>query len=1028
VSDYASAARKMQRWLRGLLFGAGIGVVSAVVGATPVGLALEENVGLPWLFRLRGPIPPPPEVAVVALDERSAIELGVPERPREWPRSLHGRLIDTLVDRGADVIAFDLTFERAQPKEEDAAFARAMARSERVLLVESVERKCPQADDAAAASVCFEEVRRPVPLLAEAAWGLAPFPLPRTPSSSVNAFWAFLGSSEDRPTLPALAVQGRALRHDEAWRRVFYDASAGIIGRAGGIEEATRQMRSRAKAAGSTSPLLPTGEIGAVAPFAVSRQQPALREAIERLYAGPDSHFLNFYGPAGTIRHISYSRLIGSGSPSHAADADTGLEGVAVFVGSSELGKPVQADHFRTVYPRDDGVEMSGAEVAATAYANLLTSATLQPVGPMTALGVMAALGVILTACAYGLPLAAAAPSTVALALGYGIVAVALFARHVWLPFAIPLLLTLPAALIVGTGGQLLLAWRQRRRAEGAEKAAIAASAAKSAFLATMSHEIRTLLSWVTGLVERLDRADLDDIERGLVARVRQFSETLLRLLNDVLDVAKMEAGALQLAPEAVTLRPLLQAVVDMHRPAADAKGLDVSLQIADTVPPVVVTDPLRLCQILWNLMGNAVKFTERGHVVARLDTEGEVGERARLRLSVSDTGIGIPEETQAALFQPFRQADATTARRFGGSGLGLSIARQLTETMGGTIALESRPGEGSTFTVRLLVAVVSTAGEPLAAVHLFPGLADHAPPGLGAGAMREAFPGGGLPCADGDVLVAEDDSLNRLLIEGQLNTLGFTPRLCRNGDEAWTSLQQRPARLLITDHHMPPGCGGVELTRRIRGDGPLAGVRIIGLTADAQPDAVKACLDAGMDLVLIKPLRLPDLPDALQRLGIPFETPGPAGADPWDAGAGDTEAGEVGAGESAAGEAGAADPSEGAAAAIFDPGNLVQAFGGIDEQARRLLAEFLVRTTAAVAEAKSLVASRNAEALRQLTHRLAGSSASMGALSLGRLFNDIAAAAAASDWRRIDALTARLDQSLADVAKVVASYGGDPG
>ena len=998
----------MPRWLRGLLFGAGIGVVSAVVGATPVGLALEENVGLPWLFRLRGPIPPPPQVAVVALDERSAIELGVPEKPREWPRSLHGRLVDTLVDRGADVIAFDLTFERAQPQEEDAAFARAMARSERVLLVESVERKCPQADDATAASVCFEEIRRPVPVLAEAAWGLAPFPLPRTPSSSVNAFWAFLGSSEDRPTLPALAVQGRALRHDEAWRRVFYEASAGIIGRAGGIEEATRQMRSGAKAAGSASPLLPTGEIGAVAAFAVS-QQPALREAIERLYAGPDSHFLNFYGPAGTIRHISYSQLVGIDAPPQPAGGDIDLDGVAVFVGSSELGKPVQADHFRTVYPREDGVEMSGAEVAATAYANLLTSATLQPVGPVTALGVMAALGVILTVCAYGLPLAAAAPSTVALALSYGIVAVGLFARHVWLPFAIPLLLTLPAALIVGTGGQVLLAWRQRRRAEGAEKAAIAASAAKSEFLATMSHEIRTLLSWVTGLVERLDRADLDDIERGLVARVRQFSDTLLRLLNDVLDVAKMEAGALQLAPEAVTLRPLLQAVVDMHWPAADAKGLELSLQIADTVPPVAVTDPLRLCQILWNLMGNAVKFTERGYVLARLDTEGEVGERARLRLSVSDTGIGIPEETQAALFQPFRQADASTARRFGGSGLGLSIARQLTETMGGTIALDSRPGEGSTFTVRLPVAVVSEPAESLVPVHPLPGLADHAPPGLAAEPLPDVSPDAGLPCAAGDVLVAEDDSLNRLLIEGQLNTLGLTPRLCGDGEEAWISLQQRPARLLITDHHMPPGCGGLELTRRIRGDERLAGVRIIGLTADAQPDAVKACLDAGMDLVLIKPLRLPDLPNALLRVGIPFETPGRAGA-------------------AAGGEPSAAEPSGRAAVAIFDPGNLVQAFGGIDEQARRLLADFLARTTAAVAEAKSLASSRNAEALRQLTHRLAGSSASMGAGSLGRLFNDIAVAAATSDWRRIDALAARLDESLADVAEAVANYSGDRG
>jgi signal transduction histidine kinase/DNA-binding NarL/FixJ family response regulator len=802
-------------------------------------------------------------------------------------------------------------------------------------------------------------------------------------------------------------VQGRVLRRDEAWRRVFYDASAGIIGRAGGIEEATRLMRRRAKTMVPADPLLPSGEIGAVAPFAVSGQ-PALREAIERLYAGPDSHFLNFYGPAGTIRHISYSRLVTPASRSPPADENIDLEGVAVFVGSSELDKPVQADHFRTVYTREDGVEMSGAEVAATAYANLLTATTLRPASPLTALGLLAALGIVFTVCAYSLPPRVATPSTVALALAYGMVAVGLFARsHIWLPLAIPLLLTLPAALIVGTGGQVLLAWRQRRRAESAEKAAVAASAAKSAFLATMSHEIRTLLSWVTGLVERLDRADLDDVERGLVARVRHFSDTLLKLLNDVLDVAKMEAGALQLAPEAVALRPLLQAVVDMHRPAAEAKGLGLSLQIAEGVPPVVLADPLRLCQILWNLAGNAVKFTEQGQVVARLDIEGEMArDRLLLRLSVADTGIGIPEEVQAALFQPFRQADASTARRFGGSGLGLSIARQLTEAMGGTITLRSRPGQGSTFTVRLPVTVVAAPAEPPRPAQPLPGLADHAPRVLAAGPSSQLLSGESAPGAAGEVLVAEDDPLNRLLIEGQLKTLGLAPRLCGDGEEAWMSLRQRPARLLITDHHMPQGLGGIELTRRIRADERYAGVRIIGLTADAGPDAIQACLDAGMDLVLIKPLRLPDLPDALLRLGIPFGVPGPAGATHRVAGRDERREEE--------------------AAATFDPGNLVRAFGGLDEQARRLLADYLARTATAVAEAKSLAASRNAVALRQLTHRMAGSSASMGATRLGRLFNELAAAATIPDWTRVDALAALLDQHLADAAGAVAEYLGD--
>ena len=969
-----------------------------VISVAAIGFLLENNIGLQWLFRLRGAVEPPPHVVVVALDEASAIALGVPEKPREWPRSLHGRLIDALVDRGADVIAFDLTFERPQPPAEDAAFAQAMAAAQRVLLVEAIERRCPQNDGARAPPVCYEELRRPVPVLAEAALGLAPFPLPRSPSSSISAFWAFLGGSQDRATLPALAVQAQALRHDEDFRRFFYAATGGIIGRTAGIEETVRVLRQRSKSRQAADPLLPGGEIG-VLPSMMFSGEARLGEAVRRLYAGPDSHFLNFYGPAGTIRHIPYSRLLDGGDDRPLPD----LNGAAVFVGSSELGKPIQSDHFLTAFPRDDGVEMSGAEVAATAYANLATGTTLRPLGLPASLALTFGLSLLLTTAAVALPLRAAIPATLALALGYAAIAVALFSRdNLWLPLAGPLLVILPAALAIGTGTHLLRARRQRRRAEAAAAEAEAASAARAAFLATMSHEVRTLLNWVTGLVAKLDRPGLDDVERGLMARVRQFSDGLLQLLNDVLDLAKLDAGELRIVREPVALRPLIQAVADMVTPAAQQKGLVLSAEVAEDVPPAVIADPLRLCQMLWNLLGNAIKFTERGFIRVRLDAEAGAGGEAMLVLRVEDSGIGIAEAAQAALFQPFRQAEATTARRFGGSGLGLAIVRHLAGLMGGTITLQSRPGAGSTFTIRLPVPLAPVSASDATAP--LPGLADLPAAPLRGSAAKTPAPAAAGPDA-ADVVVAEDDPLNRILIEGQLGTLGLAARLCASGEEAWDSLQRQPARLLITDLQMASASDGIALARRLRADARFRGLPIIGLTADARPGSLGACLAAGMNLVLLKPLKLPDLPAALASLGI-------AAAD-----------------ASVPVAAAAPSPADAAAAAdepVVDAGNLVQAFGALDAPARQMLAEFVDQAAAAIAVVSAAAHERDAARLQRTAHRLAGSSAAIGAVRLGRLFAQIDAAADTGAWQRIDGMTAALAGCLAETRAAIVGRCAD--
>jgi len=460
-----------------------------------------------------------------------------------------------------------------------------------------------------------------------------------------------------------------------------------------------------------------------------------------------------------------------------------------------------------------------------------------------------------------------------------------------------------------------------------------------------------------------------------------------------VLDLAKMDAGELRVVAEPVKLRPLIQAVADMLAPAAQQKGLALSAEVADDVPSAVIADPLRLCQILWNLVGNAIKFTEQGFIRIRLDAEPQTAAGVVLLLYVEDSGIGIPEAAQAALFQPFRQAEERTAQRFGGAGLGLSIARRLAGMMGGTITLASRPGEGSTFTVRLPVAIAAaaTGGEPVSYAGLLK------PPALPLpyGDIADAAGDDG---ATGEVLVAEDDPLNRILIEGQLGTLGLSAQLCADGEEAWECLQQGPVRLLITDLQMPSSGDGVRLARRIRGDPRFRDLPIIGLTADARPASIEACLLAGMNHVLVKPLRLPDLPEALRRLGIPC----PAADDLTPSSPMPTEP----------------------APPVFDPGNIIHAFGAIDAAARRTLDDFADQAAAAIEAVNTAALRREAAAVQQSAHRMAGSSASIGAMQLACVFAGIDAAAAAADWSRIDGLAASLERCLADTRAAFACCG----
>ncbi len=401
-----------------------------------------------------------------------------------------------------------------------------------------------------------------------------------------------------------------------------------------------------------------------------------------------------------------------------------------------------------------------------------------------------------------------------------------------------------------------LLVAEQREAADRARRA----EAEKSAFLATMSHELRTPLNGVVGLADALSRSNLAAREKSLVDTIAQSSECMLRILNDLLDMSKMEAGKLRIDPRPAAPRALILHVADAWRETANERQLKIAVDVDPSTPERVVIDDLRVTQILQNLVSNAIKFSEHGFVVISLKSAPAGDLRTRLEFRVSDSGRGIPPAFVDRIFDPYEQGGHDVARKSGGTGLGLSISRQLAILMGGALCVERTGRDGTTFLFSLVVDAAPrqpVSHQPVShkpAPHKAEAAAPDSAPNAGYSKLR--------------VLVADDNEVNRLVLAEFLRGFGIAAIFAVDGAQCVKIARAGVFNLILIDRYMP-GVDGIEATRAIRAEGASRRAVIVAVTGDGADDSERHFEQAGADARIVKPVTRGAIAAALENAAI---------------------------------------------------------------------------------------------------------------------------------------------------------------